>query len=168
VAAVILVFAVGLPLLNAAISTDNVSAAGAVYDVGLGVRITPVADWSTTSVSREGSGLAQFTRSGSYLTARALRFPGSTLDAFNEVAAEIGAQDGVQLTTNAVTFTTVSGLVGIASTFASPSEQGYFAVFTANGVLATVIAEGPPDAFHALDREILLMIYSIRIGPAHE
>jgi hypothetical protein len=166
IAAVALFFAVGLPLLDAAISTGDEPKPGAVYQVSLGVTITPLENWSTTSPSRPGTGWTEFTRAGAYLAIRANRFSGTTREAYEGVSAALDGEDGVQLTSSPETFTTRSGLPGIAGAFATPVGQGYIAVFSAHGVVAIVVAEGATAAFHAVDRELVAMIRSVEIGPA--
>ena len=76
------------------------------------------------------------------------------------------ARTAWHLTSGPQTFTTRSGLPGIATSFATPVGQGYLAVFTARGVLATVVAEGASGAFQSLDDELVAMITSVEIGPA--
>jgi hypothetical protein len=166
IGAVAFALAVGLPLLDAAIPADHAPAAGTVYDVGLGVEITPAENWSPTQRSQTASGVAEFTRAGARVTVRATRFSGTTREAYGQLAAAIDAQDGVHLTSNPETFTAQSGLVGIAGSFATPNGQGYLAVYSAHGVAATLIAEGATQAFPAVDREIVAMIASLQIGPA--
>ena len=133
--------AVGLPLADSAVSTEHAAAAGSVTDVGLGVRITPVSTWSV--VPQAGRPRAQFTRAGALVTISGVSYSGSLQEAYDRLSAAIDAQDGVQVASDAETVTTSSGLVGIASAFSGATEQGYFAVFTAGGVLAVVIAESP-------------------------
>jgi hypothetical protein len=166
IGAVALALAVGLPLLDAAIPVDNAPAAGAVYDVGLGVQITPADDWSTTPRSHQGSGVAEFTRAGARVTVEAMRFSGTTLEAYEQFSAALDEQDGVQLTSDPQTFTARGGLVGIAGTFATPGGQGYLAVSTAHGVAATLLAEGATEVFASIDGEIVGMIASLQIAPA--
>ena len=166
IGAVALFLAVGLPLIDAAIPTDDAPAAGSVYDVGLGVQITPADNWSTTSRSQAGSGVAEFTRAGARVTVEATKFAGTTLEAYEQFAAALDAQDGVQLTSDPETFTTRGGLVGIAGAFATPGGQGYLAVYTAHGVAATLLADGATEVFPSVDREIVGMIASLQIGPA--
>jgi hypothetical protein len=160
IGAIALVLAVGLPLADSAVSTEHAAAAGSVTDVGLGVRITPVSTWS---VVPQKDGRAQFTRAGALVTISSLSYSGSLQDAYDRLSATIDAQDGVQVASDAETVTTSSGLVGIASAFSGATEQGYFAVFTAGGVLAVVIAESPLSAFHVVADDMLAMIGSVEI-----
>jgi len=164
IGAIALLLAVGLPVLDSAVATEDAPAAGSVTSVGLGVRITPVSSWSVVGQPAGQSDRAQFTRSGALLTIRALSYPGSAQDAYAQLAAAIDAEDGVQITSDPQTVTTNSGLTGIVSGFASSTEQGYFAVFTRNGVLAVVIGESPLGAFHVVDGDMRAMIGSIDIG----
>jgi hypothetical protein len=165
-AAIALLFAVGLPIADSAISTDHTAPAGSVTDVGLGVRITPASSWSVVSQPSDQPRRAQFTRAGALVTIRGTSYAGSTQDAYDQLAAAIDAEDGVQIASDPETVTTTSGLVGIVSAFASSSEQGYFAVFASRGVLAVVIAESPPAAFHVVDGDMRSMIGSVEIaGP---
>jgi hypothetical protein len=166
IAAIALVFAVGLPLADSAVSTDRAAAAGSVTDIGLGVRITPVSSWSVVPQPRNRQHRAQFTRAGALLTIEGASYTGSTEDAYVRLAAVIDAQAGVQIAANPATVTTTGGLVGIAGAFASATEQGYLAVFSARGVLAVVIAESPLGAFHLVDDDMVAMIRSVAIGPA--
>lgn len=166
IGAIALLFAVGLPLADSAVSTEHAAAAGSVSDVGLGVRITPVSTWSVVRQRATEPHTAQFTRAGALVTTNAVSFPGSTQAAYDRLASAIDAEDGVQIASDPETITTTSGLVGIASAFASSTEQGYFAVFTANGVLAVVIAESPLAAFHVVDDDMVAMIESVEIGAA--
>jgi hypothetical protein len=164
IGAIALLLAVGLPVLDAAIATEDAPAAGSVTSVGLGVRITPVSSWSVVAQPDSQSDRAQFTRSGALLTIRAVSFSGSAQDAYDSLAAAIDAEDGVQIASDPETVTTNSGLTGIVSGFASSTEQGYFAVFTRNGVLAVVIAESPLGAFHVVDGDMRAMIGSVEMG----
>ena len=70
----------------------------------------------------------------------------------------------MQVASDPETVTTNSGLTGIVSGFASSTEQGYFAVFTRDGVLAVVIAESPLGAFHVVDGDMRAMIGSVEMG----
>jgi hypothetical protein len=164
IGAIVLLFAVGLPVLDSAISTEGAPAAGSVTSVGLGVRITPVSSWSVVAQPGGQRDRAQFTRSGALLTIRATSYSGSAQDAYDTLAAAIDAENGVQIASDPETVTTNSGLTGIVSAFASSTEQGYFAVFARNGVLAVVIGESPLTAFHAVDGDMRAMIGSVEIG----
>ncbi len=166
IGAVAFLLAVGLPLIDAAVPADDAPAAGAVYDVGLGVAITPEENWSTTSRSQPGNGLAEFTRAGARVTVRAVRFSGTTREAYEQLSTAFDELDGVQLTSDPVTFTARSGLVGVAGSFATPGGLGYLVAYTARGVAATLVAEGATEAFPAVDGEIVAMIASLQIGPA--
>jgi hypothetical protein len=166
IGAIAFLFAVGLPLADSAVSTEHAAAAGSVTDVGLGMRITPVSSWSVVQQPATQRDTAQFTRAGALVTANAVSYPGSTQAAYDRLASAIDAADGVQIASDPETITTTSGLVGIASAFASSNEQGFFAVFTANGVLAVVIAESPLAAFHLVDDDMVAMIGSVEIGTA--
>jgi hypothetical protein len=166
IAAIALLFAVGLPLVDSAVSTERAAAAGSVTDIGLGVRITPISTWSVVPQPRNRPHRAQFTRAGALLTIESAPYTGSTQDAYVRLAAVIDAQAGVQIAANPATVTTTSGLVGIAGAFASATEQGYLAVFSARGALAVVIAESPLAAFHLVDDDMLSMIRSVEIGAA--
>jgi hypothetical protein len=163
IGAIALVFAVGLPLVDSAVSTEHAAVAGSVTDVGLGVRITPVSTWSVVPEPSTGANGAQFTRSGALVTATGASYAGSVQDAYDRLASAIDAEDGVQIASDPRTITTTSGLVGIASAFASATEQGYFAVFAAHDVLAVVIAESPQAAFHVVDDDMVSMIGSVEI-----
>jgi hypothetical protein len=163
IGAIALLLAVGLPVLDAAVATEDAPAAGSVTSVGLGVRITPISSWSVVAQT-EGSDRARFTRSGALLTIRAVSYPGSAQDAYDRLAAAIDAEDGVQIASDPQTVTTNSGLTGIVSGFASSTEQGYFAVFVRTGVLAVVIAESPLGAFHVVDADMRAMIGSVEMG----
>jgi hypothetical protein len=162
--AIALVLAVGLPLADSAVSTQHASVAGSVTDVGLGVRMTPSADWSVVPQQDDGARRVRFTRTGALVTVNATSYAGSTRAAYGRLAQAIAAQDGVQIASDPQTITTASGLAGIVSAFAASSEQGYFAVFTAHGVLAVVLAESPLTAFHAVDGDMRAMIGSVEIG----
>ena len=158
-------FAVGLPLADSAVSTDRAAAAGSVTDIGLGVRITPVSNWSVVPQPRNRPQRAQFTRTGALLTIEGASYRAPRRTPYVRLAGVIDSQAGVQIATNPATVTTTSGLVGIAGAFASATEQGYLAVFTARGVLAVAIAESPLAAFHLVDDDLLSMIRSVAIGP---
>jgi hypothetical protein len=164
IAAVVLVFAVGLPIADSAISTDNAALAGSVADIGLGVRITPAPGWRVVSQASDQAHQAQFTRAGALVTVRAEPFSGTAEDAYAQLAATINAQAGVQIASDPQTVTTPSGLVGIVAAFAGSTEQGYFAVFVSRGVVAVVIAESPPAAFPLVAGDMLSMIGSVEIG----
>lgn len=164
IGAIALVFALGLPLIDAAVSTEHAAVAGSVTDAGLGVRITPVSTWSVVPQPSDRSDGARFTRAGALVSVSSASYAGFTQSAYDRLASAIDAQDGVQIAADPETITTTSGLVGIASAFASATEQGYFAVFTAHGVLAVVIAESPLAAFHAVDDDMVTMIRSVEIG----
>jgi hypothetical protein len=166
IAAIALLFAVGLPLADSAVSTDGPAAAGSVADAGLGVHITPVPGWSVVPQPGGGGNRIQFTRAGALVTAEATPYSGSTDAAYVRLATEIEAGAGVQIAADPATITTTSGLVGIASAFASSTEQGYFAVFSARGVLAVVIADSPLAVFPLVDGDMIAMIRSVSIGSA--
>jgi hypothetical protein len=166
VAAITLVFAVGLPIADSAISTPNAVLAGSVTDIGLGVRVTPAPGWRVVSQPSDQPHQAQLTRAGALVTIRAAPYPGSAEDAYLRLAAAIDAQTGVQIASDPATVTTTSGLVGIATAFAGSAEQGYFAVFVSRGVLALVVAESPPAAFPYVADDMLAMISSVEIGSA--
>jgi hypothetical protein len=158
---VALAFAVGLPLLNAVISTPDEVPAGTVGNVGLGVDITPVAGWSTPPDTI--TNVRTFTLGGVILQIRAQAFSGPTRQAYDLASHAIDELDGYRLTGDAATYTTRSGLVGIGNYFASASTTGYLAVFTANGVLAWVRAEGPLQAWNSAIDDISSMVASIEI-----
>jgi hypothetical protein len=160
------VLAVGLPLADSAVSTEHAAAAGSVTDVGLGVRITPISTWSVVRQGSDQANRAQFTRAGALLTITGASYSASLQSAYDRLAGAIDAQTGLQVASDPQTITTTSGLVGIASAFAGSNEQGYFAVFTAHGVLAVVIAESPLTAFHVVDDDMVSMIGSVEIGAA--
>jgi hypothetical protein len=164
IGAIVLVLAVGLPLVDSAVSTEHAATAGTTTHVGLGVRITPSSAWSVVPQRNDQAHRAQFTRAGAAVTISGVSYPGSVQDAYDRLASTIDAEDGVQVASEPETITTTSGLVGIASSFAASSEQGYFAAFTAHGVLAVVIAESPPTAFHVVAGEMLQMIGSVEIA----
>jgi hypothetical protein len=166
VAAVILVFAVGLPIADSAISTPDAALAGSVTDVGLGVRITPAPGWRIVSQPSDQPRQAQFTRAGALVTIRVAPYSGSAEDAYVRLAATINAQTGAQISSDPATVTTPSGLVGIVTAFADVAEQGYFAVFVSRGVLAVVVAESPPAAFPYVADDMLAMIGTVEIGAA--
>jgi hypothetical protein len=166
VAAITLIFAVGLPIADSAISTPDAALAGSVTDIGLGVRITPAPGWRIVSQPSGQSHRAQFTRAGALVTIRAAAYSGSAEGAYAQLAATIDAQTGVQIASDPATVTTASGLVGIVTAFAGSAEQGYFAVFVSSGVLAVVIAESPPAAFPFVADDMLAMIGSVEIGAA--
>jgi hypothetical protein len=165
IGAIALLLAVGLPVLDSAITTEDAPAAGSVTSVGLGVRITPVSSWSVVAQSGgDPADQAQFTRSGALLTIRAASYSGTAQAAYERLAAAIDAEDGVQIASDPETVTTNSGLTGIVSGFASSTEQGYFAVFARNGVLAVVIGESPLAAFGVVDADMRAMIGSVELG----
>jgi hypothetical protein len=164
IGAIALLLAVGLPVLDSAIATEDAPAAGSVTSVGLGVRITPVSSWSVVAQSGDPSNQARFTRSGALLTIRAASYSGTAQAAYERLAAAIDAEDGVQIASDPETVTTNRGLTGIVSGFASSTEQGYFAVFARNGVLAVVIGESPLAAFHVVDADMRAMIASVEMG----
>jgi hypothetical protein len=166
IGAIALLLAVGLPLADSAVSTEHAAAAGSVTDVGLGVRITPISTWSVVRQASDAANRAQFTRAGALVTINSVSYSGSARDAYDRLSAVIDAQAGVQIASDAETVTTTSGLVGIASAFAGSSEQGYFAVFAARGVLAVVIGESPLAAFHVVSDDMVSMIGSVEIGAA--
>ena len=166
IGAIALVLAVGLPLADSAVSTDHAAAAGSTSNVGLGVRITPSSTWSVVRQPNDRVHRVEFTRAGALVTISGVSYSGSLQDAYDRLSAAIAAGNGVQVASDPQTITTTSGLVGIASSFAGSTEQGYFAVFTARGVLAIVIAESPPTAFHAVAGDMLAMIGSVAIGAA--
>jgi hypothetical protein len=161
-----MLFSVGLPIADSAISTEHAAAAGSVADIGFGVRITPASSWSVVPQASDLPRQAQFTRAGALLTVRATRYAGSARDAYDQLTAVIDAQSGVQIAAEPATVTTISGLVGIIGAFASSTEQGYLAVFASRGVLAVVIAESPLAAFHVVDDDMVSMIRSVQIGAA--
>ena len=158
--------AVGLPLVDSAVSTRHTAAAGSTTNVGLGVHITPNSAWSAVRHSDGQSHRAQFTRAGALITISGVSYAGSLREAYDRLSRTLTSQDGVQVTSDPQTITTTGGLVGIASSFAGPAAQGFFAVFTAHGVLAVVIAESPPAAFHAVAGDMLAMLGSVEIGAA--
>jgi hypothetical protein len=166
IGAIALALAVGLPLVDSAVSTEHAAAAGSVTTVGLGVHITPVSTWSVVTLPSDRRNEAQFTRAGALVTISAASYPGSKQDAYDRLSAAIDAEDGVQIASDPQTITTSSGLVGIASAFAGSTEQGYFAVFTAGGVLAVVITDSPLTAFHVVDDDMVAMIGSVEIRSA--
>jgi hypothetical protein len=166
IGAIALLLAVGLPVLDSAISTEDAPVAGSVTAVGLGVHITPVSTWSVVSQEGGEPNRAQFTRAGALVTIRAASYSGSAKAAYDQLAAAIDAEDGVQIASDPETITTTRGLTGIVSAFGSSTEQGYFAVFADAGVLAVVIAESPLAAFHVVDHDMQSMIGSVEIGQA--
>jgi hypothetical protein len=166
IGAIALVLAVGLPLADSAVSTEHAAAAGSVTSVGLGVRITPISTWSVVPQGSDQAHRAQFTRAGALLTVTGASYSSSLQSAYDRLASAIDAQSGLQVASDPQTITTTTGLVGIASAFAGSNEQGYFAVFTAHGVLAVVIAESPLTAFHVVDDDMVSMIGSVEIGAA--
>jgi hypothetical protein len=166
VAAITLLLAVGLPIADSAISTPDAALAGSVTDIGLGVRITPAPGWRVVSQPSDQSHRAQFTRAGALETIRATPYSDSAEAAYAQLAAAIDAETGVQIASDPATVTTSSGLVGIVAAFGSSTEQGYFAVFVSNAVLAVVIAESPPAAFPFVADDMLAMISSVQIGAA--
>jgi hypothetical protein len=166
IGAVALLLAVGLPIADSAISTEDAALAGSVTDIGLGVRVTPAPGWRVVSQPSDQPHQAQFTRVGALVTIRATPYSGSAQDAYVQLAATIDAQAGVQIASDPATVTTTSGLVGIVTAFAGSAEQGYFAVFVSRGVLAVVIAESPLAAFPVVSGDMLSMIGSVEIGAA--
>jgi hypothetical protein len=166
IAAITLLLAVGLPIADSAISTEHAAPAGSVTDVGLGVRFTPASGWSVVSQPSGQPRRAGFTRAGALVTIRGAAYAGSAQEAYDQLAAAIDAEDGVQITSDPETVTTTSGLVGIASAFASATEQGYVAVFASRGVLAVVIAQSPLATFHVVADDMRSMIASVGIGAA--
>ena len=166
IGAVALLLAVGLPIADSAISTQDAALAGSVTDIGLGVRVTPAPGWRVVSQPSGQPRQAQFTRAGALVTIRATPYSGSAQDAYVRLAATIDAEAGVQMASDPATVTTTSGLVGIVTAFAGSAEQGYFAVFVSRGVLAVVIGESPLAAFPLVDGDMLSMIGSVEIGAA--
>jgi hypothetical protein len=161
--AIALVLAVGLPLADSAVSTEHAAAAGSVTDIGHGVHITPRSTWSVVPQQSDQVHRAQFTRAGAILSITGAAYSGSLQGAYERLASAIDSESGIQVASDPQTLTTRSGLVGIVSAFAGSDDQGYFAVFTAHGVLAVVIADSPPAAFHVVDDDIAAMIESVEI-----
>jgi hypothetical protein len=166
IGAIVLLLAVGLPLADSAVSTEHAAVAGSVTEVGLGVRITPISSWGVVPPHGNQAHQVQFTRAGALLSIEATAYTGSLQDAFQRIASAIDAQNGIQVTSDPQTLTTTSGLVGIAASLAGSNDQGYFAVFVAQGALAVVIADSPPASFHAVDDDMVAMIESVGIGAA--
>jgi hypothetical protein len=109
---------------------------------------------------------AQFTRAGALLSITGDAYSGTLQAAYERLASAIDAQTGIQVASDPQTLTTTSGLVGIVASIAGSDDQGYFAVFTAHGVLAVVIADSPPAAFHVVDEDMVAMIESVDIRAA--
>jgi hypothetical protein len=166
IGAVALLLAVGLPIADSAISTQDAALAGSVTDIGLGVRVTPAPGWRVVSQPSVHPHEAQFTRLGALVTIRARPYSGSAQDAYVQLAATIDAKAGVQIASEPATVTTTSGLVGIVTAFAGSAEQGYFAVFVSRGVLTVGIAESPLATFPLVSDDMLSMIGSVEIGAA--
>jgi hypothetical protein len=166
IAAITLLLAVGLPIADSAIATEDAALAGSVTDIGLGVRITPAAGWRVVSQPDDRAHQAQFTRAGALVTIRAAPYSGSAEDAYVRLAATIDAESGVQIASDPQTVTTATGLVGVVTAFAGSAEQGFFAVFVSRRVLAVVIAESPLAAFPFVADDMASMIGTVEIRAA--
>jgi len=165
VAALIALIAVGLPMLNALVSSERSLPPGTVIDVGRATTFTAADGWSE-DVERTSAleGRAVLTRGAlSYLT-EARPSTRSLEDEYARFADDIRHSAGAQLFNGATTFTTESGLTGISGSYASPTGDGIFAVFRSGDTAVRVLAKGPSDAMATYLGDIDRMVQTLRIG----
>jgi hypothetical protein len=127
-----------VPAIDGAIEWDNPARAGDVVDLGFGIRITPPTGWqiedgilagqATFPVSAK-SATAQFADGTTQITVRNGGWSGSAnelLDQSDRISAVSGLAEDKAFTVTGprTTFTTTSGIVGVAEPFSSPAGDG--------------------------------------------
>ena len=164
VAAVVAFIAVGLPLLNALVSSQRPLAPGTVIDLGRGATFTAAGGWSEDVEQTNAlQGRAVLARGALSFLAEARPSTRSLTAEYERLAQDIRRTAGAQLFNDATTFTTESGLTGIGGSYASPTGEGQFAVFRAADTVVRVVAKGPPDAMATYLDDVARMVQTLRI-----
>jgi hypothetical protein len=164
VALIAALIAVGLPLLNDAVSSGRPLRAGSTVDVGRGVTFTAADGWSFddrhATPRADRVELSQGALSYAVEAATATR---PLPIEFERFAEEIRDSSGAQLFNGPDSVTTDQGLVGIVGSYSGPSSEGRFGVFQAGQTVVRVLAEGPPDAMAAGIDDVVAMTRSLQI-----
>jgi hypothetical protein len=166
VALIAALIAVGLPLLNDLVSSDQALEAGETVEVGPHVSFRAADGWSLdderTSPRADRVDLSQGALS--YVVEAATATRQLPLE-FERFAEEIRDSSGAQLFNGPESVTTDQGLVGIVGSYSATTSEGRFGVFQAGPVLVRVLAHGPPDAMAAGIDDVVAMTRSLEIVP---
>ena len=164
VAALVALIAVVLPMVNALVSPQRALPPGSVVDIGRGATFTAADGWSEdVEQTNPLQGRAVLTRGARSFLSEARPSTRSLEAEYAAFADIIRREAGAQLFNGATTFTTESGLTGIAGSYTGPTQEGTFMVFRADDTAVRVLAKGPPDAMATYLDDVGHMVQTLRI-----
>jgi hypothetical protein len=180
VAAVVLFYAAGLPLIDALISPSGTlaspgttvllappargSSTGAVTPAGVGttVRIVPASGWRIPAAD-SGSGTLTLERDAITVRVTVRSSDATADDIERSIERDIQRQNVDVVFHTPQTFMTDQGLAGVAASFVSTRTEGSVFAFSRSGTVVSARAVGPQGALQgATAREVFEMVRSLR------
>ena len=161
VLALVLLWAVIVPHIDASMRHDDEAAPGEVFDVGSGVTIVPPTRWQVDTQTALTEGSLVVHNGGVSVTVRVGTFDGDLPDLLDSANESLDIQE---ITSAQSTITTTAGSTGLIETFTGVSEQGIVAVFAEDGVGVEIEAVGPAPQVTRFAEEINEMILSLKFG----
>ncbi|ORM35161.1 hypothetical protein [Williamsia sp. 1135] len=169
--AVWLVWAIIVPAIDSAVSSDNPTAAGDRMQVTSTVSLAVGPDWNIDSGFRVGERGASdslpavvLTQSGITFAVEADKFSGTADELLSQIDAVDSATYGqsvLALSGSREPVTTEGGLSGVQIRFDTPRAAGSVTTFVARGDGIRVQVVGPPDQLANRGQEIDAMIDSV-------
>ena len=161
VLAVVLLWAVVVPLIADAIPYDDEVASGESFSISKSVSIVPPVGWEVEPRTVLDSGTLVVHNSGLTVTVTVGTFDGD----LSELMAK--ANDGLdidRITKPQSSITTNDGSTGLIESFDGVNQHGMLAVFAEDDVGVEVEAVGPEPLFTRYSDEILAMIATLQFG----
>lgn len=150
IAAAVVLFAIGVPVVNSLVQRTSPIEVGTVYPIGLDVTFTPDSGWSYSdlhqSAATSGNGGAAVTRAGVDFSVSTGAFAG-TLTEFNTTMTEqVTANDDLRGTTSSRTVTTPQGVPGVLTTYRGATTDAMTYAFLHEGAAVQIVVRGPSAA----------------------
>jgi hypothetical protein len=164
VLAIILFYAVVLPLVDAAVPLPGTHVeAGTVVNLAGRARFTPASSWKKESGSKAGQGV--FIVSNGGVEFRIAAFDTNEKDhaLLTEFQASLRKSNPGAVFRDAATFTTSRGLTGVSSAFTTVNLEGFETAFSRNGTGVLALAIGPTGGVTGLAAAVNAMFDSIEI-----
>ena len=147
-AAVVVLFAIGVPVLNALVQREAPVQVGTVFPIGMGVTFTPDSSWSYADLhespaTSSSNGGAAVTNSGVTLELSTGAFRG-TLDEFDAtMTRQVDANQDLRGTTSRRSVTTPQGVTGVLTTYQGGTTDALTYAFLHEGAAVQIVVRGP-------------------------
>jgi hypothetical protein len=133
--------AFGLPAVNAALPAGHAVPAEQPYPLGSGVTVRPPAG-AQLDVTKSGPGSTLFVLGGVRYLLVVAAFPGTLVQAVDQLRHRITANRGYQVTGAEAPISTDQGVTGRQGGYTSPGRNGWYAVFLTRGIEVQVTMAG--------------------------